>query len=359
MEFVCILCLGDWLLNMMFSESKLINLQENVSLANHTTFRIGGPARYFVAIKNNDELVAAVKWAKANSLLFFILGGGSNLLISDDGFNSLVIKMQNVNFKMQNDNVKLRARKAQWATGLYWGNHVALRNEKCKIECDTGVSLGKIILETAKNGYSGAEWGFGIPGTIGGAICGNAGRLGQAIAQVVESVTVLDENLNIKTLSKNECEFGYRKSRFKKTKEIILSTVLVFEKKEPAAIEAVLNEAKTIVKQAPPYPSAGCIFKNYNVKGESDELLKNHPELKERVREGKLGVGQLIDQCGLKGRQIGGAKIWEGHANYMVNVGGAKAQDVLALIVLVKKSVKAKFGIELEEEVRYLGVLKS
>jgi len=310
---------------------KLPNLQENISLANHTTFRIGGPARYFVAVKNNDELAAAVKWAKDNSLPFFILGGGSNLLVSDEGYNGLMIKCQMINFQCQRE------------------------NDNLKVECDAGVSFGKIIVETTKQGYSGAEWGLGIPGTIGGAICGNAGRLGQAIEQVVENVAVLDENLNTKTLLKSECDFDYRESRFKKTKEIILSTVLVFAKKESALIEKVLNEAKAVVKHSPPYPSAGCIFKNYKVKGESDELLKNYPELKERVREGKLGVGQLIDRCGLKSRQIGGAKIWEGHANYMVNIGDAKAQDVLMLIALVKKSVKAKWGIELEEEVRYVG----
>ncbi len=309
----------------------LPNLQENILLANHTTFRIGGPARYFVAVKNNEELVEAVKYAKANSLPFFILGGGSNLLVNDEGFNGLVIKMKNVNLKMQNDNVK------------------------CKIECDAGVSFGKIILETSKLGYSGAEWGFGIPGTIGGAICGNAGRLGQAIAQVVESVTVLDENLSVKALSKEECDFGYRESRFKKTNEIILSAFLVFTKKGQVEINKVLEEAKAVVKHSPPYPSAGCIFKNYNVKDESDELLRSYPELVERVRGGKLGVGFLIEQCGLKGRQQGGAKIWEGHVNYIVNVGGAKAQDVVALIKLTKEAVKAKYGIKLEEEARYVG----
>lgn len=308
------------------------NLQKNILLVNHTTFRIGGPARYFAVVKNQEELVSAIKWTQDNSLPFFILGGGSNLLVSDEGFRGLVIKMQNVNLKMQND------------------------NEKCKIECDAGVPFGKIIIEASRRGYSGAEWGFGIPGTIGGAICGNAGRLGQSISQVVESVTILGEDLKIKTLLKDECDFGYRDSRFKKGGEIILSALLVFKKNEQAAIDDVLKQAKEVVKHSPPYPSAGCIFKNYNVKGESDELLKNHPELVGRVRSGKLGVGFLIDQCGLFGWRIGGAQIWEGHANYIINIGGAKARDVLDLIALVKKSVKAKWGIELEEEIRYLGL---
>lgn len=315
----------------MFSIITLLGLQENISLASHTTFRIGGPARYFVVVKDSEELIEAVKYAKGNSMPFFILGGGSNLLVSDEGFEGLVIKIKSEKLKVESEDGKL------------------------KISCDTGVPFGKIIMETSRQGYSGAEWGFGIPGTIGGAICGNAGRLGQAVAQIVESVTVLDEKLSIKTLSKEECDFGYRESKFKKTKDTILSANLVFVRKELAAIEAVLNEAKAVVKHSPPFPSAGCIFKNYVVKGDSEELLINHPELKERVREGKLGVGQLIDQCGLKGRQIGGAKIWEGHANYMVNVGNAKAKDVTDLIKLVKEAVKTKYGVEMEEEVRYVG----
>lgn len=298
-----------------------------------------------MAVRNSEELMAAVKWAKDNSLSFFILGGGSNLLVSDDGFNGLVIKMQSDSLS-----VVLRSTFAPLSM-----NSTTKDLEKMKIIVDAGVPFGRIITETVKGGFSGAEWGFGIPGTIGGAICGNAGRLGQAIARVVANVTVLDENLKVKTLSKSECDFGYRESRFKKTKEIILSASLLFAKKEPVKIEAVLNEAKAVIKQSPPYPSAGCVFKNYNVKGGSDVLLKNYPELAGRVRDNKLGVGQLIDQCGLRGRQIGGAKIWEGHANYMVNVGNAKAQDVLELIELVKKSVKEKWGIELEEEIRRVG----
>ena len=315
----------------MFLKSKLENLQENVSLANHTTFRIGGPAKYFVAAKSIQELTDAIKWAKENYLPVFILGGGSNLLASDEGYNGLIIKFLIFNFQF------------------------SILDSKCKIECGAGVALGKIIMETSKQGYSGAEWGFGIPGTIGGAVCGNAGRLGQDISQIVDGVTILDKESNIKKLTKEECDFDYRHSRFKGSGEIILEVSLNFSKKDQAEIEEVLSEAKKIVKHSPPFPSAGCVFKNYKIKGEQDELLKNHPELLERVRGGKLGVGQLIDATGLKGRQIGGAKIWDGHANYIVNAGGAKARDVLELISLVKKSVKAKWGIELEEEVRYLG----
>ncbi|MBU1102252.1 UDP-N-acetylmuramate dehydrogenase [Patescibacteria group bacterium] len=363
----------------MSLKSNLPNLQENVSLANHTTFRIGGAARYFCVAKDRDEFLAAARAAKEKNISLFVLGGGSNLLVADEGFGGLVIKNQISKTKYRKENGML------------------------KIFCDTGVPLTKIILETTRQGYSGAEWGFGIPGTIGGAIYGNAGRLGQAIAQVVESVRAMDKNLNEKEISATECEFGYRGSRFKKTGEIILNATLVFGKKDKSLIEQVLNKAKEVIKHSPPFPSAGCIFKNYTVRTEgvppsevfrsrpptptlpfgrrpslktslggatenTDPLLKNHPELVGRVRGGhaergqspdqlggKIGVGYLIDQCGLKGKKSGGAQIWEGHANYIVNTGGAKAKDVLALIELCKETVKEKFAINIEEEVRFLG----
>lgn len=280
--------------------------------------------------QNQEDLLAAIKWAKENSLPYFILGGGSNLLVTDEGFEGLVIKFQSSNFKVQNF------------------------GDELKITCDAGVALGKVILETIKLGYSGVEWGFGIPGTVGGAICGNAGRLGQDISQVVEKVWVLGADLERRELSRGECEFNYRESRFKKTGEIILKAEMVFEKKEKAQIDELLNQAKNVIKKSPPFPSAGCVFKNYVV-GESDFLLKKHPELKERTRGNKIGVGYLIEQCGLRGKQIGGAKIWEGHANYIVNTDDAKASDVMSLIELCKNSVKEKYGIELVEEIRRVG----
>lgn len=315
----------------------LPGVHENVLLSQHTTFRIGGPAKYFFIAKNSDEIIQAVRAAKEESIPFYILGGGSNLLISDRGFEGIVIKFQASSFKFQ-------------------GN---------KIVAEAGVPLIKIIMETAKNGYSGLEWGFGIPGTIGGAVYGNAHRLGQAMSQVVESVEILDSSFAVKIFKNDECEFAYGKSRFKKTKEIILSATLVFKKQEQKIIDDVLEQAKKVVRQHPPFPSAGCIFRNYETQSDDDILLNMHPELTARVRGGKIGAGYLIDQCGLKGFQIGGAKIWDGHANYIVNVGsprcssgeagGAKAKDVVALINLSKEKVKEKFGIELEEEIRYMG----
>ncbi len=316
----------------MFFFNQKPNIQENISLAGHTTFRIGGPARYFREVKNKEELVEAIKWAKKKNLPFFIFGGGSNLLASDEGFSGLAIKVRSekLEVKSRDDKIKL-------------------------VETEAGVPLIKVVLESIKDGYSGLEWGFGIPGTVGGAIFGNAGRLGQSISQVVESVKVFDlDSLKEREFNPKDCDFKYRGSRFKEGGWIILSAVLEFKKAEKEEIEKVLAKAKEVIKNSPPWPSVGCIFKNYQVKGENDILLKDHSELVSRVRGGKIGVGFLIDQCGLRGRQIGGARIWEGHANYIVNIGGAKARDVLEIIGIVKGAVKEKFGMELEEEIRRL-----
>ena len=332
----------------MFLKSKLPNLQQNIFLANHTTFRIGGPAKYFLVAREQKELVAAIRWAKENNLLFYILGGGSNLLVNDKGYEGLIIKVQS-----DSSSVILRGEAAK-----------DLKRDKIKITVEAGVSFNKVIINTVKNNFSGVEWGFGIPGTIGGAIFGNAGRLGRDISPVVKSVKTLDENLNEKIIPAEECGFAYRESRFKKTGEIILEAELEFAKKEKKAIEPIFSAAKEVFANSPKFPSAGCIFKNYIV-GVADTLLIEHPELKDRVRGGraerglspsqlggKIGVGYLIDRCGLKGKKIGGAQIWESHANYIVNLGNAKTKNVLALISLVKNSVKEKYSVELEEEIR-------
>ena len=308
----------------------LKNLQENIILANHTTFRLGGPARYFFEAATKEDLKEVIRWAKENNLRYFILGGGSNLLVSDKGFDGLIIKnkLSATNFEEQDEILKVKA--------------------------ETGVFLSTLVIQTTKKGFSGLEWAFGIPGTLGGAIYGNAHRVGRDMTMVVEKVEILDENLNEKKISRQECEFDYGQSRFKKTGEVILSADLIFRKQPLEVIENVLNQAKEVTRGHPPFPSAGCIFANYKLKNQNDDLLLRYPELASRVREGKIGVGYLIDQCGLKGRQQGNAKIWEGHANYIVNFNNATTQDVLALIDICKKAVKEKFGVNLEEETRYL-----
>ena len=320
----------------------LPGIQKNISLSNHTTFRIGGAARYFYVAKSKEEIIAAVGWAKANppagGLPFFVLGGGSNLLVSDRGFDGLIVRIQNLT---------LRLRSGQ---------------EFTIIEAGVGVPLAKLVAESVNNGLTGLEWAMGIPGTIGGAVFGNAGAYGHSISENVEEVRVINgEGKEAKEaiVKKEDCGFGYRESIFKKTGDIILEVVLKLragdKEKSQALIKDIISNRQGKI---PTYHSAGSVFKNYELRNtdyETDPLIKRFPELREKIKGGKIAVGYLIEQCGLKGEKVGNAMIAQEHANFIVNLGGAKAEDVVALIKLCKEKVKEKFGIELEEEIRYLG----
>ncbi|MFH1226202.1 MAG: UDP-N-acetylmuramate dehydrogenase [bacterium] len=299
----------------MSIKDKLGNgLSENEPLANHTNFKIGGPARYFFVAQNDEDLIKAVKAAKDLNLAYFILGGGSNILVSDKGFDGLVIKMQNVKIKMQNDNLKLK---------------------NCLITAGAGVKLSELIKLALDNGLIGMEFLAGIPGNVGGAIYGNAGAWGKGISDFVKEVKVFDGN-EIKIIKKEEADFSYRHSRFKETKEIILEATLELTKGD---VEISKQKIKEILEKRhanQPYqmPCAGCTFKNPSA---------DQP------------AAFLIEQCGLKGKTIGGAQVSEKHANFIVNTGQAKASEVRELTELIKKEVKNKFGVDLEEEIILVG----
>jgi UDP-N-acetylmuramate dehydrogenase len=283
--------------------------KKNISLAPYTTFKIGGAAKYFYTVKSIEDLTGAVKLAKKEGLPFFILGNGSNVLVSDKGFDGVVIKIENCKLKIVN----------------------------CKITVDAGVLLTKLVNESVKAGLTGLEWAAGIPGTIGGAIRGNAGALGSSMADLIKTVEVFDiTNLKIQTFENKDCKFGYRDSVFKHNKNLIIfSAELELKKGDRKKSEKLIKEYLKQRKEKQPleYPSAGSIFKNPNGRA----------------------AGYLIEQCGLKGKKIGKAMISEKHANFIVNLGNAKAKDVKKLIDLCKEKVKEKFGIELEEEIEYLG----
>ncbi|MFH1525692.1 MAG: UDP-N-acetylmuramate dehydrogenase [Bacteroidota bacterium] len=283
-----------------------IEIKENEILANHSTFRIGGPARYFVIVKSKEEILEALDFVKDKEVPFFILGGGSNVLFRDEGFNGVIIKIHDSRFKIYDS----------------------------RITCGSGMPLTQLISKTIEAGLTGLEWGIGIPGTVGGCVAGNCGAYGHNISESVEKVIALD-----KEYSKDECGFFYRKSKFKdlNNKEIILEIELKLQKgnkeKSKKEIKDILIKRKDRI---PPYPSIGCIFKNL-------PAGKAGPK--------PLSAGSLIEQCGLKGVKIGGAQIAEQHCNFIVNVGHATSDNMLALINLCKQKVKEKFNINLEEEI--------
>ncbi len=282
-----------------------IEIKENEILANHSTFKIGGPARYFTTVKNKEEIIEALNFAKDKNLSYFVIGCGSNILFNDKGFDGLIIKIQISSFKIQNS----------------------------IITAGSGFLLSQLLNFCIQNNLSGLEWAVGIPGTIGGAIADNCGAYLKSISESVLNVLVLDKNGNTKNYNREECKFIYRGSRFKSldNKEIILEAEFSFEKSDRDVKEKVKNILEQRKGKIPSLSSVGCIFKN--------------------DKEKAVIAGKLIEQCGLAGHTIGHAQISELHTNIIVNLGGATSKDVLELISLCKQKVREKFNVELEEEV--------
>jgi len=281
-----------------------MKFQRNVLLKNYTTFKIGGRAKYFFVAKTKSSLVKALQEAKRLDLPFFILAGGSNLLISDKEYQGLVIQVKNQTLKVKNN----------------------------KIYAEAGVALGKLVNSAFKNSLTGLEWAAGIPGTVGGAVFGNAGAFNGAMKDVVREVEVFDMKKNkIRKLKNKDCKFGYRSSFFKKNPHlIVLACQLQLKASNKQEIKEKMQEYLDYRDERhPKEPSAGSIFKN----------PKN------------ISARELIDKSGLKGRRIGGAEISKVHSNFIVNLDGAKSQDVLKLIDLVKRTVDKKFGIKLKKEI--------
>jgi UDP-N-acetylmuramate dehydrogenase len=284
------------------------HIRFNVSLAEYTTFKIGGIADYFLEVENKEKLKESVLWARDNNLPFFILSGGSNVLFSDKGYRGLVIKTGKgkINFKEE------------------------------KIISFSGNLLRDIISFSLKEGLTGLEWSCGIPGSIGGAVFGNAGAFDSSIKDSVLEVEALDlETKKIKKFKNKECLFGYRESLFKKNNYVILEVLLKLKKEKKEIIEENINSFLKKRKEKQPLGnfSAGSVFKN----------------------EKGVSAGFLIEKCGLKGKRIGNAVISQKHANFILNLGKAKAKEVKELIEIAKKEVKKKFGIDLKEEIILIG----
>ena len=304
-------------------------LKENISLKTFTSFQIGGLARYFWPAEGAIDIKSAIEWAKGKGLPFFILAGGSNLLVADQGFEGLVIKLQTTNYKLQTNIV----------------------------HCQAGVKLSDLVKLSLDQGLSGLEWASGIPqATVGGAIWGNAGAFGRNMASVVSEVEVMEAQnakCKVKSYQNKECGFAYKDSIFKQNKNlIILSADLVLEKKNK---QEVKEEVKKVLQYRkdhhPSQPSAGSVFQNIKDK----KIISSRPEFAVFQERKEIPAGWLIEQCGLKGKTIGGAQISTKHTNFIVNTGKAQASEVKQLIELAKQAVWEKFAIALEEEIQYLG----
>ena len=340
-------------------KSQEIKIQENVPLAPLTTFKIGGPSKFFTEVSSEEELMEAINYAKENKLEIFILAGGSNILVSDDGFDGLVIHMRDTKCQML-------------------GN---------RIECGAGLLLSEVVRLARENSLTGLEWAVGIPGTVGGAVRGNAGAYGSEIKDSLINVKAMeipnskfqipnkiknqnDENeskLLINNYELQDCYFAYRDSLLKqKNNLVILSCVLELQKGDKTEIEGKMKEIiKKRTEKIPKEFSPGSFFQNPetdNVELIRQFELSTGKKVTDHVsayqysgNKIKIPAPWLIEEAGLKGKKMGGVMVSEKHANFVVNLGAGRAQDVIMLSSFIKMRVRNKFGVQLKEEVQLVG----
>jgi len=285
----------------------------NEPLARHTFYRIGGPADLFFRAQSAGELATAVKLARQSGVPCFVLGIGTNLLVSDYGVRGLVV---------QN-----RARAVTWTE----------MGDQMWVTAESGASLSRLARQAARQGWAGLTWACGIPGTVGGGVVQNAGAHGACLADVLQSVTVLDEGDAAQRIPAGNLELGYRSSIFKeKTGRawVILAAEMVLQRGDPEELAARIAGHDAWRRERQPVgASCGSVFKN---------------------PPGDY-AGRLIEAAGLKGQRVGGAEISPLHANFIVNAGGAMARDVVALIDRARDEVKRQFGVSLELEIELVG----
>jgi len=308
-----------------------VNIQENKNLADYTSFKIGGNARFFTQIHNHKELESALEFAYSNNVETLILGGGSNLIISDMGFDGLVIKMDNACISIDKD------------------NNI--------VNVEAGFNLQNLINECIINSLGGLENMSGIPGTVGGAVRGNAGAYGTEMSDVIISVTYYD-NGSIKTIPNGECNFSYRESMFKKnSSKIILSASLCVSESNKNKLQEKSREIIQLRNDKQPleYPNAGSFFKNPIITDDLVPDIEEMPRWKIDDNHTKLSAAWLIERAGLKGYRINDAGISEKHSLFIVNYGKAKTSDIIQIMKRVQKEIKEKFNIELYPEPQLVG----
>ena len=306
-------------------------VKTNEPLAKYSNFRLGGSAQFFLDLKNQAELILAVDLAQKNQIDFFVLGGGSNILISDEGFAGLVLRMVNRQVIVQ-DNL---------------------------IIAEAGAMTSGLARTSATAGLAGLTWAIGLPGTIGGAVRGNAGCFGGEMKDVVKKVTIL-KNKEIIELTNQELNFAYRSSLIKTNNDlIILKVTLSLKKGNPEKLKAEIqdNLEKRQKNQPQGASSAGCIFKNYEIKDDQElQRLQEKFDIPiEMIQSRRLSAGWIIDRAGLKSKTLGQAQISPEHGNFILNLGQATASEIMQLISLIKMTVRDKYGLQLEEEVQLIG----
>ena len=293
-------------------------LRAGVPLAPFTTFRVGGPAEWFLETRNSSEIVEARRLAREAGIPVTVLGGGSNVLVSDAGVRGLVIRPR--------------------------GGEVT-RVDADRIRADAAVTINGLVRWCISHACAGLEQWAGTPGTVGGAIFGNAHFASLLIGDRVIETRLLARDGRVIDVPVEDMAFAYDRSRLQRTGEILLSAVFRVSNGDPAAMRTTARASLAFRKRTQPLesPSAGCIFQNPDQ--EQDVVPAGIPR----------SAGALVDRAGMKGASIGGARVSPTHGNFIVNEGNATARDIRALIDRCKEGVRRRFGVELREEIVYLG----
>lgn len=286
-----------------------IHVRINEPMSKHTSFQIGGNADIFITPTSIDSLSQVITFCRNRNIDYYVMGNGSNLLVSDKGYRGVIIQI----YKQM--------------------KHIEICGEQMRVQ--SGLLLSTLSKRAHQAGLTGLEFASGIPGTVGGAIYMNAGAYGGEMNHVVIEATVVNQEGVIAVLKRDELELGYRHSRLHETGEVVVDVLLQLQKGDKALIQSKMEELDTQRKTKQPleYPSAGSTFK----------------------RPVGYYAGQLIMEAGLSGYRIGDAMVSEKHCGFVINVGRATCEDVLSLIELVKSKIDEKFGVTIEPEVRIIG----
>ena len=293
-------------------------VSRNASLAPYTTFRVGGPADWLVTLKDAGEVRAVVQLAREHGVPVSVLGGGSNLLVSDAGVRGVTVR-------------------------IHGGDVRALGPSS--IRADAGLTINGLVRWTINRGVAGLEAWAGTPGTVGGAVYGNAHFQGRLISELIERVLLVSADGHVEDVPAAEMAFGYDYSRLHKTREVVLSADFRTGTGDPTALREVARASLAFRKRTQPLEaaSAGCIFQNPD------------PDV-DRIPDGiPPSAGALVDRAGLKGASEGKARVSTTHANFIVNEGGATAADIARLVERCKRAVAGRFGVNLREEIVRLG----
>ncbi len=304
-------------------------------MADYTTFKIGGSADAFLEVYTSGAMIAAINEARANEIPYFMLGGGSNLLVGDGGVPGIVIKNRI-------KKIELIEKDSEHAGTIERAGISMTPGRDVFVSFGSGIKLSEIIEFACENGFSGAEFLAGIPGTLGGAIFGNAGAYGKSVGDILLLAEIMTPEGKIRMAGSDYFDFSYRKSKLKTTADVVVSAIIKFTAGDKLIVRDRVE--KIIAERHGKHPpetmgSAGSYFKNVSPMDPAHR---------------RIAAGYFLEQAGVKGLKCGNAEVYLKHANFIVNPGGASAKEVLDLAKMMKVAVLEKFGLLLEEEVQYL-----